>query len=138
MTAVTATVAEVFGIAEHRVHEPRPGEVAIEVRAEDLPAYADAAVAGLDARLLSLFAADERATRGRFVVRQVWSLPRLGTFLCISAPVYPRDEPIHQNSPRITLENHSRRCVLTTRVTPTPGRQLAELSSASAVPHKAD
>jgi Ni,Fe-hydrogenase III large subunit/Ni,Fe-hydrogenase III component G len=91
MTSVTAAVADVFGIAEHRVGEPRPGEVAIEVRAEDLPAYADAAVAGLDARLLSLFAADERAAHGRFVVRQVWSLPRLETFLCISAPVDPTE-----------------------------------------------
>jgi Ni,Fe-hydrogenase III large subunit/Ni,Fe-hydrogenase III component G len=89
MTIVTAAVAGALGIPEHRIREPRPGEVAIEVSAADLPSLADAAVAGLDARLLSLFTADERATDGRFVVRHVWSLPKLDTFLCISAPVDP-------------------------------------------------
>ena len=91
MTSVTAALAGALGIPEHGIQEPRSGEVAIEVRASDLPSLADAAVAGLDARLLSLFAADERATRGRFVVRQVWSLPRFETFLCISAPVDPSE-----------------------------------------------
>jgi Ni,Fe-hydrogenase III large subunit/Ni,Fe-hydrogenase III component G len=91
MTTVTAAVAGALGIPEHGIREPRPGEVAIEAGAADLPFLADAAVAGLDGRLLSLFAADERATHGCFVVRHVWSLPRLETFLCISAPVDPRE-----------------------------------------------
>ena len=92
MNTVTRAVAAALGIVEDNIREPRPGEVVIEVRAADLPALADAAVANMDGRLLSVFAADERAMRGRFVVRHVWSLPRLGTFLCISAPVDP-DEP---------------------------------------------
>ena len=38
-------VAAALRIAEHSIREPRPGEVVIEVRAADLPALADAAVA---------------------------------------------------------------------------------------------
>ncbi|HVH27808.1 MAG TPA: NADH-quinone oxidoreductase subunit C [Vicinamibacterales bacterium] len=89
MSTVTTAIAAALRIAEYNILEPRPGEVVTEVHAADLPALADAAVADLDGRLLSLFAVDERATRGRFVVRHVWSLPRLGTFLCILAPVDP-------------------------------------------------
>jgi Ni,Fe-hydrogenase III large subunit/Ni,Fe-hydrogenase III component G len=87
MSTVTTAIAAALRIAEYDIRESRPGEVVIEVHAADLPALADAVVADLDGRLLSLFAVDERGTRGRFVVRQVWSLPRLGTFLCVSAPV---------------------------------------------------
>jgi Ni,Fe-hydrogenase III large subunit/Ni,Fe-hydrogenase III component G len=91
MSGVTTVVATALRIDEHTIREPRPGEVAIDARAADLPALADAIVASLDGRLLSLFAADERTTHGQFVVRHVWSLPRLQAFLCISAPVDPAE-----------------------------------------------
>ena len=89
MSAVTTEIANALNVAEHRVRAIRPGEAAIEVPAADLSSVADAAVQGLDARLLSLFGADERAQRDRFVVYHVWSLPHLDTFLTVSAPVHP-------------------------------------------------
>lgn len=91
MNPVTTAVAAALSLADSRVREPRPGEVTIECHAADLPALADAAVAQLHARLLSLFATDERGTDGRFLVHQVWSLPGLETFLRISAPVDPAE-----------------------------------------------
>ncbi len=91
MTSVTTAVATALGVADDRVHERRPGEVTIEVRAADLPTLADAVVADLKARLLSLFATDERGAHGHFVVHHVWSLPELKTFLRISAPVDPAE-----------------------------------------------
>jgi Ni,Fe-hydrogenase III large subunit/Ni,Fe-hydrogenase III component G len=91
MNSVTMAVAAAFGLGDHRVREHRPGEVTIEVRAAEFPAFADAAVAHLNARLLSLFATDERATHGHFAVHHVWSLPGLETFLRISAPVHPAE-----------------------------------------------
>ncbi len=56
MSTVTTAIAAALRIAEYNIREPRPGEVVIEVHAADLPALADAAVADLDGRLLSLFA----------------------------------------------------------------------------------
>jgi Ni,Fe-hydrogenase III large subunit/Ni,Fe-hydrogenase III component G len=91
MSAVTTEIANALNLAEYRVYATRPGEVAIEVPVADLPFIADAAVERLDARLMSLFGADERARRGRFVVHQVWSLPRVGTFLCVSASIDPAE-----------------------------------------------
>ncbi len=89
MTPVITALAATFGLAADRVHELRSGEVTIEVRAEDLPAFADASIATLNARLVSLFATDERVPDGRFVVHHVWSVPRLKTFVRFSAPVTP-------------------------------------------------
>jgi len=89
MNPVITAVAAALGLADHRVRAPHPGEVTVEAGAADLPAFADAAVAHLNARLLSLFATDERAARGHFVVHHVWSLPGLGAFLRVSAPVEP-------------------------------------------------
>jgi Ni,Fe-hydrogenase III large subunit/Ni,Fe-hydrogenase III component G len=101
MNTVTTAVAAALRIGEHYIRELRPGEVAVDVRAADLPAHADAVVSGLQGRLLSLFAADERATRGAFVVRHVWSLPQLRTFLCISAPV----DPVEPSFPSIAAKH---------------------------------
>ena len=89
MNSVIAAVATALGLAEYQVREPRPGEVAVEVRAADLPALADSVVANLGARLLSLFATDERSTHGRFIVHHIWSLPQLKMFLRLWAPVDP-------------------------------------------------
>lgn len=91
MSTITTEIASALNVAEYRMRTRRAGEVAIEVPAADLPSVADAAVQRLDARLCSLFAADERARRGRFVVHHVWSLPRLETFLSVSAPVDPAE-----------------------------------------------
>ena len=91
MSTVTTEIANALNVAEYRIRAIRPGEAALEVPIADLPLIADAAVERLDARLLSLFGADERARRGRFVVHHVWSLPRLDTFLSVSAPVDPAE-----------------------------------------------
>jgi Ni,Fe-hydrogenase III large subunit/Ni,Fe-hydrogenase III component G len=91
MSTVTTEIANALNVAEYRINAIRPGEAAIEVRAADLPSIADAAAQGLNARLLSLFGADEQARRGRFLVYHVWSLPRLDTFLSVSAPIDPAE-----------------------------------------------
>jgi Ni,Fe-hydrogenase III large subunit/Ni,Fe-hydrogenase III component G len=89
MNTVIRAIAAAVNVPEWRLTETRPREVTIEASATELPALAEAATAHLQARLLSLFAADERAARERFVVRQVWSLPQLDCFLCIALPVDP-------------------------------------------------
>ena len=89
MSTVTTEIASALNVAEYSIRAIRPGELAIEVPAADLPFMAHAAVERLNARLLSLFGADERARRGRYVVHHVWSLPGLDTFLSVSAPVDP-------------------------------------------------
>jgi Ni,Fe-hydrogenase III large subunit/Ni,Fe-hydrogenase III component G len=85
MSAAMGTVAAALGVAPTVLREPRPGELTLEVRREELPAHADAVATALHGRLLSLFATDERETVGRFMVHHVWSLPALHTFLRISA-----------------------------------------------------
>ena len=89
MTAVRATVLEALGVREWLVQEPRPGEILVEISAEALPVIADRAVLGLNARLMSLFASDERHTTGRFLLHHVWSCPGLRTFLHVTAPIDP-------------------------------------------------
>jgi Ni,Fe-hydrogenase III large subunit/Ni,Fe-hydrogenase III component G len=101
MSAVTTEIANALNVAEHRVRATPPGEAAIEVPAADLPSVADAVVQSLNARLLSLFGADERAQRGRFVVHHVWSLPKRDTFLTVSAPV----NPLEPSFPSITARH---------------------------------
>jgi Ni,Fe-hydrogenase III large subunit/Ni,Fe-hydrogenase III component G len=70
--------------------ELRPGEFAVEVRAEQLSAAADrAAAAGL--RLASLFATDEGAARG-LAVHHLWASADPPGFVRVWAPV-PRESP---------------------------------------------
>jgi Ni,Fe-hydrogenase III large subunit/Ni,Fe-hydrogenase III component G len=91
MTSVAAAVASVLERAECAVRELRAGELILDANTAALPALADRAVRDLDGRLMSLFASDERQTTGRFLLHHVWSLPRLRSFLRISAPVDPED-----------------------------------------------
>jgi Ni,Fe-hydrogenase III large subunit/Ni,Fe-hydrogenase III component G len=85
----TASIASALGVESWKLRVLREGEVRLETEAAELPALADAAVQHLDARLMTLFASDERQSTGRFVVHHVWSLPRLRTFLHTAAPVGP-------------------------------------------------
>jgi Ni,Fe-hydrogenase III large subunit/Ni,Fe-hydrogenase III component G len=89
MTSVVAEAAAALGLGEWAVLERRSGELVLDAGAETLPALAERVTSGLDGRLVSLFASDERGSTGRFVVHHVWSVPRLRTFLRISAPVDP-------------------------------------------------
>ena len=89
MTARASHVAAKLGLARDAVWELRDGELVAEVALTALPALADAAVKSLDARLASLFATDERRAKNVFHVHHVWSLPTLGTFLRVTAPVDP-------------------------------------------------
>jgi Ni,Fe-hydrogenase III large subunit/Ni,Fe-hydrogenase III component G len=91
MTPPTAALASAVGLADDAVRELRSGEWAIEARTADLPSIADAVAARFQARLASLFATDERATRGCFVVHHVWTLPGAGAFVRVSAPVNPAE-----------------------------------------------
>lgn len=88
MSAVAA-VANALGVVEASVREPRPGELTLEAESSALPGLADRASDGLGARLVSLFATDERASNGRFVVHHLWSLPKQRAFLHVAAPVDP-------------------------------------------------
>lgn len=89
MSAVAGTAAGRLGLVDGVVREVRSGELVIEASAGDLPALADAVVAQLGARLLSIFATDERATDGHFTVQHVWWLPELRTLLRVSAAIDP-------------------------------------------------
>ena len=60
MTSVASTVSAALGVDEWAVRELRAGEVLLEADAAALPALADRAAQGLDGRLMSLFASDER------------------------------------------------------------------------------
>ena len=89
MTSVIATVATALGVPDWFVRERRAGELVLETDAAALPMLADRAALGLNARLMSLFASDERNTSGRFLLHHVWSLRNLRTFLHIATPVDP-------------------------------------------------
>jgi Ni,Fe-hydrogenase III large subunit/Ni,Fe-hydrogenase III component G len=89
MTSTASTIAAAIGVPEWEVRERRPGELILETRTARLRAAADAVSGPLGGRLATLFATDERADAGRFVVHYVWSLPRLQTFLEIAAPIDP-------------------------------------------------
>jgi Ni,Fe-hydrogenase III large subunit/Ni,Fe-hydrogenase III component G len=89
MTGVAATVATALGVAEGTIREWRPAELVVETDLAALPGLADRAVLGLNARLMSLFASDERHATGRFLLHHLWSLPSLRTFLRVTAPIDP-------------------------------------------------
>lgn len=89
MTAPIVTVAAALGLAETAVRERRAGELVAETDLAVLPALADRTAAGLNGRLVTLFATDERHTGNRFVLHHLWSLPHLRTFLEFTAPIDP-------------------------------------------------
>jgi Ni,Fe-hydrogenase III large subunit/Ni,Fe-hydrogenase III component G len=89
MSQGASHVAAALGLADEAVRALRPDELVAEVDAAALPAVATAAVTSLEARLISLFATDERRERGRFGVHHIWSLPGAGVFLRVSAAVDP-------------------------------------------------
>lgn len=71
MTSDAARVAKALGVAEGAVHERRAGELTFDASPAALPAVADAAMSALNGRLVSLFATDERATAGRFLLHHI-------------------------------------------------------------------
>ena len=89
MSDLEKTLAASLGIAEWHVRELRAGEVVVDVDPAALSAIADRVAVGLEGRLMSLFATDEREGSGRFLLHHLWSLPRLRTFLRIVAPIDP-------------------------------------------------
>jgi Ni,Fe-hydrogenase III large subunit/Ni,Fe-hydrogenase III component G len=86
---LSAHVSSALSVADGSVRELRPGELVLEVETAALSAVAERVVRGFGARLISLFATDERPATGRFFVHHVWSLPELRAFLRLSAPVDP-------------------------------------------------
>ena len=82
-------LATALRVGEATIRELHEGELMAEIPLSDLPVAADAVVADLNGRLVSLFATDERAGCGRFVLHHVWSLPRTKSFLRVVATVDP-------------------------------------------------
>ena len=89
MNPAIPAIAAVLGVPDWSVREPRPGELTLDARLDALPALADRVVGGLDGRLMTLFATDERNAAGVFAVHHVWSLPRHRAFLRVTAAVDP-------------------------------------------------
>jgi Ni,Fe-hydrogenase III large subunit/Ni,Fe-hydrogenase III component G len=89
MNPIASTIATALGVTDCALRERCSGEVTLEARPDALPELADRLVVNLDARLMTLFASDDRDATGSFVMHHVWSLPRLRTFLHVSAPVDP-------------------------------------------------
>ncbi len=89
MSRVEAAVEARLGLPDGSVRALRSGELATDLAPTELRPLADRAVAHSGARLLSLFATDERGPNGHFVVHHVWSLPQEKVFLRTSTPVEP-------------------------------------------------
>ena len=89
MNPLIPTIAAALGVADWSLRELRRGEVTLDARLAALPSLADCVVRDLDGRLMTLFATDDRDATGAFAVHHVWSLPRHGAFLRITAPVDP-------------------------------------------------
>lgn len=87
--SVIPTVSAALGVPESAVRECRPGELVVDTDVTQLRALSERAALGLKARLMSLFASDERQSTGRFLVHHLWSLPGLNTFLRLTAPIDP-------------------------------------------------
>jgi Ni,Fe-hydrogenase III large subunit/Ni,Fe-hydrogenase III component G len=90
MTRAVSAVAAALELAPETVTVVRPGELLIAAAPASLPLLADRATYALSARLASLFASDDRADLGCFRLHQVWSLPRLQSFLRITAALDPK------------------------------------------------
>jgi Ni,Fe-hydrogenase III large subunit/Ni,Fe-hydrogenase III component G len=84
-------VSTALDVSDGAIRELRPGELLLDAGLATLPALADRAVTGLDGRLMTLFATDDRHAAGRFHMHYVWSLPGLQAFLRVSAPVDPTE-----------------------------------------------
>ena len=84
-----AEAAAALGVDPRAIVEARAGEMVLTADASALPALADRATRNLNARLVSLFATDDRDAAGAFHVHHLWSLPSLGTFLRVVASVDP-------------------------------------------------
>ncbi len=84
---VVRDVASCLGIEDSGVVVGRDGELVAAVPADRLPAVADAVAARFEARLLTLFATDDRREDGVFRVHHVWSLRQARTWLRVVAAV---------------------------------------------------
>ncbi len=80
-------IAAALGVDGTAVRELREGEIVLDTAPAALPRLADRATLELKARLVSLFATDDRAASGAFHVHHLWSLPALNTFLRVVAPI---------------------------------------------------
>lgn len=89
MTSSVEAVSAALGLAGGSVRELRPGELIVDVDAASLPWLAERASLALGARLVSLFASDEREETGAFRLHHVWSLPSRRAFLHTTAAIEP-------------------------------------------------
>ena len=114
MTAASTTsaVATALGVAEWTVRELRPGEVTLDVQRAALPGLAERATTQLGARLVALFASDERSVAGQFLVHHVWAARRLQTFVRITAAVDPGEPSFPSIAARHPVANWFEREVM--------------------------
>jgi Ni,Fe-hydrogenase III large subunit/Ni,Fe-hydrogenase III component G len=94
MTSMIAAATSALGVDDGAIRERRAGELWLGTAAADLPGLADRVVHGLNGRLMSLFASDEREVDGCFLLHHLWSLPSLRTFFHVTAPIDP-DRPAY-------------------------------------------
>ena len=87
--SAAGTVFAALEVRSDAVSDLRAGELELRVDTADLPVLADRAATRLGARLMSIFATDERPVSRGFSVHHVWFLPDLRTFLRIVARVDP-------------------------------------------------
>lgn len=89
MSPVVEAVTAALDVAPGTVTELRPGELVLAAAPPALLSLADRVTYALGARLMSLFATDERREEGCFRLHHVWSLPRQQSFLRIATPIDP-------------------------------------------------
>jgi Ni,Fe-hydrogenase III large subunit/Ni,Fe-hydrogenase III component G len=89
MSSHVETVAKALAVPVSAVREQHPGELVLEGTAAGLPGLCDRAALGLNGRLSSLFASDERRPSDRFFLHHVWSLKRPASFLRLVTPIDP-------------------------------------------------
>lgn len=87
LEAVSAALETPIGL----LAELHDGELALAAAVDSLSLTADRMTHRLGARLVMLFATDDRATDGRFHLHHVWSLPRQHAFLRVSAAIDPAE-----------------------------------------------
>jgi Ni,Fe-hydrogenase III large subunit/Ni,Fe-hydrogenase III component G len=89
MTPGLLAATEALDAPPGAITEIHPGELSLAATLDSLPVVADRLSHALGARLVTLFATDDRHTEGRFRVHHVWSLPRQQTFLRVTASIDP-------------------------------------------------
>ena len=85
--ALLSAALVLLAVPANAIRELHPGELVLEGTAAAIAELSDRAAVGLNGRLSSLFASDERLSTNRFLLHHVWSIQSLASFLRIETPV---------------------------------------------------